>query len=212
VPTLTLGSWYHFAVTVEGTGAGQVKTYVNGTLVLSSPGNPAITADRFSIGNDAHQEWLNGNAAAVKLYSAVLTGTEISAEMNRLAPVRTTNLNGYYPLQAVTSATNDFGGGNRTLTQGGTLATDASGPPVQTGFTTARNTVLNGRLWASDPDGNPITFSLQTGSANGTVVVNANGTFTYTPTAGFTGTTSFVFRVSDGSATATATVSITVTP
>ena len=162
-------------------------------------------------GNDAHQEWLNGNAAAVKIYSAVLSDAEVAAEMNRLTPVRTTNLNSYYPLQSTTTASNDFGGGNQTLTKGGTLANDASGPPVQTGFTTPKNTVLNGRVWATDPDGNPVTFSLATGSANGTVVVNANGTFTYTPTSGFSGTTSFVFRASDGMSSATATVSITVT-
>ena len=49
-----------------GTGSTAVKTYVNGTLALTSSGNPLVTPDRLSIGNDAHQEWLNGNAAAVK--------------------------------------------------------------------------------------------------------------------------------------------------
>jgi large repetitive protein len=52
-----------------------------------------------------------------------------------------------------------------------------------------------------------------TAASNGTVVRNADGTFTYTPNAGFDGNDSFTYTVrnADG-ATDTATVRITVTP
>jgi len=47
--------------------------------------------------------------------------------------------------------------------------------------------------------------------ANGTVVLNANGTFTYTPDADFNGTDSFTYQVSDGNGgTAQATVDVVV--
>ena len=63
----------------------------------------------------------------------------------------------------------------------------------------------------SDPDSDPLTYSLLTGPTHGSVVVHANGTFTYTPTAHLTGTDSFVFSVSDGTLAANATISIAVT-
>jgi VCBS repeat-containing protein len=47
--------------------------------------------------------------------------------------------------------------------------------------------------------------------AHGTVTLNADGAFTYTPTAGYTGTDSFICKVNDGSTdSATATVGLNV--
>ncbi|MEM6300089.1 MAG: cadherin-like domain-containing protein, partial [Pseudomonadota bacterium] len=49
--------------------------------------------------------------------------------------------------------------------------------------------------------------------SNGTLVLNSDGTFTYTPDADFTGVDTFVYEVSDGNGeTAQATVTITVEP
>jgi len=53
---------------------------------------------------------------------------------------------------------------------------------------------------ATDPDGDSLTYAIQTPPAHGTVT--ANGTaFTYTPAAGYSGADGFVFAVSDGTAT-----------
>lgn len=68
----------------------------------------------------------------------------------------------------------------------------------------------NGTLIASDVDGDTLSFSLQSQGGKGTTVVNASGSFTYTPQANATGTDSFVFRVSDGAAFSTATVTVTL--
>lgn len=62
----------------------------------------------------------------------------------------------------------------------------------------------------SDPEGDPLTASLETGPANGTIVFNADGSFTYTHNAGFVGTDTFTYRVSDGSGSAVGVVSIRV--
>ncbi|NEU06746.1 tandem-95 repeat protein, partial [Flavihumibacter sp. R14] len=65
----------------------------------------------------------------------------------------------------------------------------------------------------SDIDGDAITAIKVTDPANGTLVFNADGSFTYTPNANFNGTDSFTYKVSDGSLESnTATVTITVTP
>ena len=49
----------------------------------------------------------------------------------------------------------------------------------------------------SDPDGDPLTTTLVSAPTNGTAVVNADGTITYTPDADFSGTDSFVYEVCD---------------
>lgn len=51
----------------------------------------------------------------------------------------------------------------------------------------------------SDPDGPAMNTALQVPPANGTVVVNPDGSFTYTPAPGFTGTDSFLYRITDTS-------------
>ena len=63
----------------------------------------------------------------------------------------------------------------------------------------------------SDVEGTALTPPvILTGPAFGTALVNADGTITYTPAAGFTGTDTFTYMVSDGSVGTVATVSVTV--
>jgi len=64
-----------------------------------------------------------------------------------------------------------------------------------------------------DPEFNPMTAILVTGPANGTLSMNTNGSFVYTPNANFHGTDTFSYRASDGSLDgAITTVTITVNP
>ena len=66
----------------------------------------------------------------------------------------------------------------------------------------------------TDPDGQPVSVGLPrptSGPSHGTVTLNADGSFEYTPSAGFTGTDSFEYAASDGSLNSSpATVSIVV--
>ncbi|MCH2210576.1 MAG: Ig-like domain-containing protein, partial [Fuerstiella sp.] len=72
------------------------------------------------------------------------------------------------------------------------------------------DTDISGQLTASDAELNPVTFVGATSPTNGSVVVNSNGTFTYTPNANFNGADSFTFTVSDGSLEDVGNVNITV--
>ena len=64
----------------------------------------------------------------------------------------------------------------------------------------------------TDADGDALTAVLATGPAHGALSLNADGSFTYTPSANFNGTDAFTYRASDGSATSgLATVQIAVT-
>ncbi|WP_433005618.1 LamG-like jellyroll fold domain-containing protein [Kribbella sp. CA-294648] len=65
----------------------------------------------------------------------------------------------------------------------------------------------------TDADGDPLTAGGVTQPANGTVVLAANGSFTYSPKAGFSGTDTFTYTAFDGTvSSAKTTVTITVEP
>jgi hypothetical protein len=64
----------------------------------------------------------------------------------------------------------------------------------------------------SDIDGDPLSASVISGPANGSLTLNANGSFSYAPSASFSGTDSFVYAAGDGSATSQSTVTLTVNP
>ncbi|MEL7400790.1 MAG: Ig-like domain-containing protein, partial [Pseudomonadota bacterium] len=65
----------------------------------------------------------------------------------------------------------------------------------------------------TDADGDTLTATIEATPGNGDATVNDDGSFTYTPAAGFSGDDSFTYTVSDGNGgTDTATVSVTVNP
>lgn len=64
---------------------------------------------------------------------------------------------------------------------------------------------------ASDTDGDNLTAQLINGPSNGTLQLNDNGGFVYTPNSGYVGLDTFTFVVSDGVSTSTpATVTLSV--
>ncbi|HVF75256.1 MAG TPA: Ig-like domain-containing protein [Acidimicrobiales bacterium] len=65
----------------------------------------------------------------------------------------------------------------------------------------------------SDVEGSPLTAVLGTGPANGTLALNADGSFTYTPNADYAGGDSFTYKANDGTSDSNvATVNLTVNP
>ena len=52
----------------------------------------------------------------------------------------------------------------------------------------------------TDADGDTLTAIKVTDPANGTLILNADGSFVYTPNANFNGTDSFTYKANDGSA------------
>ena len=82
-------------------------------------------------------------------------------------------------------------------------------------FNVAEDGVLNDDVLSNDSDLDGDTLTVNTtpvvGPANGTVDLNADGTFTYTPNGNFFGTDSFTYEAADGNGgTARATVNITI--
>ena len=84
-------------------------------------------------------------------------------------------------------------------------------------FSTPANTPLNvaapGVLGNDDnPTAAPLSAVLVDGPDHGTLNLRANGSFTYTPAAGYLGADSFAYRASNGRNSNVATVALTVTP
>ena len=107
--------------------------------------------------------------------------------------------------------------GDTNVTLGVTAVAD---PPTAgaDGYTIAEDTLLTvtapGVLGNDlDLDGDPLTATLVSGPAHGTLTFNPDGSFVYTPDANYSGPDSFTYTVSDGNQTSTpATVTLTVSP
>ncbi len=103
--------------------------------------------------------------------------------------------------QTFTATVTDDRGATATQAVVVTILGTNDAPVPQAGeFETGKGSAVTGQLVATDVDaGDALTFALGAkGPANGTVVVNADGSFSYTPLPGFQGLNGFDFTVSDG--------------
>jgi len=105
-----------------------------------------------------------------------------------------------------------------TLTFDNILVQALSSAPVaqNDNYQTTQGTALTVSapgVLGNDTGGSGATAILATSPANGTLVLQADGSFTYTPSAGFTGSDSFTYQASFGGKSSNiATVTVTVTP
>ncbi|MDP1835102.1 MAG: tandem-95 repeat protein, partial [Chlamydiales bacterium] len=80
-------------------------------------------------------------------------------------------------------------------------------------YSGAEDTDITGNVIANDSDvEGPLSATVDVGPAHGAVVLNLDGSFTYTPNANYNGADSFTYILSDGVATSIATVSLDITP
>ena len=84
---------------------------------------------------------------------------------------------------------NESGGGTDPVARGDSYST----PEGQTLNVTAAAGVLG-----NDTGDGTLTAQLESQAGDGTVALNSDGSFTYTPNAGFSGTDNFTYRVTDG--------------
>ena len=94
------------------------------------------------------------------------------------------------------------------------LANHGPSASANVGYSDAVNTALTGTIAATDADtGNHLSYSLSTtdGAAHGSVVLGIDGSFTYTPTSGWSGADHFSVVIADGhGGSTTETVAVTV--
>jgi hypothetical protein len=88
--------------------------------VASGNTHPSLSGmTRFLVGTDdatGQNEWMDGAIADVKVWSTALSQAELEQEALHLAPVRTSNLYAWYPLQSLGTMLTDFSGNGHHLT------------------------------------------------------------------------------------------------
>jgi Bacterial Ig domain len=71
-------------------------------------------------------------------------------------------------------------------------------PDASSGSMSVSDPTQGLKKFASDANGDPLTFSVKTPPVNGTLSLNPGGTFLYTPNSGFRGMDTWVYTASDG--------------
>ncbi|MEA5499256.1 Ig-like domain-containing protein, partial [Limnoraphis robusta] len=163
-------------------------------------------ADDELFGNAETLETLNGNDELVGYRARViqegntLEGPEfgdsqdivrILGENNNILEVTFTSQSAVDPLRVITLAQNIELPNTAPLADNDSYSTGFQSPLV----VNADLGVLNGD---TDADGDALTASLVTQPNNGTVELNEDGSFTYSPNAGFSGNDSFSYSANDG--------------
>jgi VCBS repeat-containing protein len=210
----------------DSTGQQSNTATVTITVLANVP--PVAANDSYSTNQDtkltvnagsgvlANDTDANGNALTASLIGNVSHGT---LALSANGSFTYTPAAGFVGADSFTYRANDGSLNSNTATVSITVAA-VNHPPVAANdtYSTPKGTTLNVNAASgvlandSDPDGNTLTALLVGNVAHGTLTLNANGSFTYTPAAGYTGPDSFTYHANDGSLNSnTATVSITVT-
>ncbi|MBT9595805.1 MAG: tandem-95 repeat protein, partial [Vitreoscilla sp.] len=190
--TLNVGAVDDLPVASNDTFAATEDTALNGSLA----GNDTLSGD-------------GGNAFA--LGSGPAHGTVVVNADGTFTYTPAANYNGPDSFTyTLTDADGDVSTATVTLNVG---AVDDLPVASNDTFAATEDTALNGSLAGNDTlsgDGGN-TFALGAGPAHGTVVVNADGTFTYTPAANYNGPDSFTYTLTDADGdVSTATVTLNV--
>jgi hypothetical protein len=124
---------------------------------------------------------------------------------------------GFTGTDQFTYSISDGRGGSDTATVHVTVEEAPNRDPdaVDDSATTSQDTPVTIDVLANDtdPDGDALTVTSLTQPANGSATNNGDGTVTYSPNAGFSGTDVFTYTISDGhGGSDTATVSVVVFP
>ena len=223
---ITANKWTHIAVSYDN---GIIKTYIDGVLVnttneAGSIGDALPDEDKLTIGGrlniSADSGAFKGQISDVRVWSTTRSDLQISSNQNRELTGSESGLAGYWKLNEGAGTTvTDSSSHNNTGSLGSNGLPD-SGTPTWSGYTVDEDGTLT--VTASmgllrndyDVDGDALTVitTAETEPSNGTLTLQADGSFTYTPNANFNGTDSFSYQISDGAETDTATVTITVNP
>jgi len=187
-------------------------------LTVNPPGAPTAVDDAYDVGFETPlvvaPPGVLGNDSG--------SGITVTANTNPTHGTVTQNANGSFTYSpdagyagpdsygyTVTDAASQTSSATVNLTVAAPAAPVATNDAYDVGFETALVTPAPGVL--GNDTGTGISVSSNTPATNGTVTQNGDGSFTYTPNAGFTGADSYTYTITDGFAqTSTATVNLTV--
>ena len=221
--------WHHVAMVLDqedGLAATRIRGYLDGSDTGWTAGhdlslNNSLTTGSFQVGTDDRfligaaddngtaRDFFDAEIADVRVWNTARSQAEIEADLGR-------TLNGDEPHLLANWQLDDGVGPTASDATGSYDGTLTGGPSWQDALdlTTAQDTTIAGRLSASDVEGDQLDYSVSANAANGTASIDAEkGTWTYDPDAGFSGSDSFSYQISDGNGGSdTVTIAVTVTP
>jgi hypothetical protein len=202
-----------------GDGAGGTASATVAVTVNPVNDAPVATSDTAVTGEDnavtinvlANDTDVDGNTLTVTAAKATNGSVVIDAK-GTLTYTPNANFNGS---DTISYSIADGAGGTASAAVAVTVnpVNDAPVANADTAVTNEDTAVtIDVRVNDTDVDLNTLTVTAAK-SANGTVVVNANGTLAYTPNANFNGSDTITYTIDDGAGgTASATVAVTVNP
>lgn len=188
----------------------EAGTPVSFAITVTNTDNSACGTSSFNLGRVIPQGW---TAAFAQNSLSIVPGG--SATTTLTVTSTSTASSGFYDINV--TATNGGYTAMSTITYVVDTPTTINSPPQAQNdtATTAMDTVVNIHVLDndSDPDSDLLMVTTVSG-VNGNAIIKSDGTVTYTPPLGFTGTETFVYTVSDGrggSDSAQVTVSVQAT-
>ena len=216
---LAADTWYHVAVTHDSSD-GLTEMFLNGawtaegtfTGTRQSGGN-TIEIGRYNNGAD---QFMDGVIYDTRVWNTIREDTQIQSGMTGLIAADTAGLVANWRLDDASSGTATTALDHAGLANG-TISGDPQyvlvGPHLFTDVvTTDEDIAIRGTIDADDGNtGDTLVFSLSGAATNGTVSVDADGTYAYTPNTDFIGVDRFTVQVSDGTTAVTKTITVLVT-
>jgi VCBS repeat-containing protein len=187
----------------------------NGQILITL----SATNGKLTLGSTAGLTFNSGDGVADGSMQFSGTLANVNAALQGLIFAPNNGFHGSAGIGIVVNDQGNTGGGNLTDSVGISINvanTNAAAVAGNDSYSTNQNTTLSvaapGILGNdNDPDGDPLTPVLVTGPSHGSLTLNSDGSFSYTPDAGYFGSDSFTYRASDGSFSSNlATVSLTV--
>ena len=215
-PNVNYNGADHFTITVNDGNGGVATVNIPVTVALVND-VPVATSPAIATTEDIPESGLiilsdaDGDALSITISTPPINGIVVVNQDGTYTYTPNANYNGN---DSFTASVSDGKGGLTTVTIPVTI-TSINDVPVAASPTilTLEDTPKNGAIMATDTDGDSLTFTITTLPAKGTVVVNADGTYVYTPNTNYHGPDNFVIRISDGNGgTTSVTTLITVTP
>ncbi|MGG0545460.1 tandem-95 repeat protein, partial [Priestia aryabhattai] len=216
-PNLNFNGTDQFTVLVSD---GQGGTAVSTVTVIVTPVNDAPTVPNYTFSTQEDSPVVgavvgtdvDGNPLSYQLQNGPTNGIAAVNADGTFSYQPNLNFNGTDQFTVLVS---DGQGGTAVSTVTINVI-PVNDPPITAdlAFTINEDTPLTNQIPSFDPDGDPLTFTLlNPPPSNGSVVLGANGVFTYTPNLNYTGMDTFGVLVSDGKGgTSLSTVTLTIVP